>query len=123
MHLHWEHPSTRNQDRWTKYGWWTETEGHLKPERAISGHFNTLRAYEAAHIEDRYWDDPDVRRIEKMVKLPERLEESNYGEWPYSFVKEDRWARTRRKVVETAEKHRKFRNRRRARLEREQQRQ
>lgn len=101
-----------NQRRWSKYG----------PYRAITGHFSTLRAWEAARVEYRYWDDPTVPRIPKMRKLPDEIRDTNYGEYRYSWIKENRWNHTRQAVVETTEKHQTLRRRRQQRQHRAQQR-
>lgn len=114
--------ATWNQGKWTKYGYWSDTEGHSCPQRAIIGHFSTLRAWEAARVEYRYWDDPIVQRIEKMRDLPEPLRETNYWEGHFSLIKESRWNRARQTLIETPGKHRRLRERRTERLAREAQR-
>lgn len=93
--------SNINQYSWSKYGVF----------RAVTGSFRTLRLYVAAKEMERNWDDSRIRPLPKMRAIPEAIQETNYGEWKYSFIREDRWARTRQKYVDTRQKNNRLRKR------------
>lgn len=98
--------SERNKETWTKYWYW-------RCPQAKSHAYRTIRLYEAARIDFRYYRELDMSiQIPKMRSLPDEVAETNYGEWAYSWIKENRWNHTRQTRVETPKKHQILRKRR-----------